>query len=109
MKSARQSEPEKNSFLRFKTLRLDSFLNWKILCYDNASMESFWGLLKNELVHHRRFKNRAEAIHTPSPATSKYFTGGNANRHVCDISLLSHLSANSMKIGWRHEPVGVHY
>ncbi len=30
-------------------------------CYDNAPMESFWGLLKNELVHHRRFKSRAEA------------------------------------------------
>lgn len=31
-------------------------------CYDNAPMESFWGLLKNELVHHRRFRTRAEAI-----------------------------------------------
>lgn len=31
-------------------------------CYDNAPMESFWGTLKNELVHHRRFKTRAEAI-----------------------------------------------
>ena len=31
-------------------------------CYDNAPMESFWGLLKNELVHHRRFNTRAEAI-----------------------------------------------
>ena len=31
-------------------------------CYDNAPMESFWGLLKNELVHHRHFKTRAEAI-----------------------------------------------
>ena len=30
-------------------------------CYDNAPMESFWGLLKNELVHHRHFKTRAEA------------------------------------------------
>ena len=30
-------------------------------CYDNAPMESFWGLLKNELVHHRKFKTRAEA------------------------------------------------
>lgn len=28
----------------------------------NAPMESFWGLLKNELVHHRKFKTRAEAI-----------------------------------------------
>jgi putative transposase len=31
-------------------------------CYDNAPMESFWGTLKNELVHHRRYKTRGEAI-----------------------------------------------
>lgn len=30
-------------------------------CYDNAPMESFWGSLKNELVHYRRFATRAEA------------------------------------------------
>jgi len=32
-------------------------------CYDNAPMESFWGTLKNELVHHRRYDTRAQAIH----------------------------------------------
>ena len=31
-------------------------------CYDNASMESFWGTLKNELVHHQRYTTMAEAI-----------------------------------------------
>lgn len=31
-------------------------------CYDNAPMESFWGILKQELVHHRRYKTRGEAI-----------------------------------------------
>jgi transposase InsO family protein len=31
-------------------------------CYDNAPMESFWGKLKNELVHHRRYKTREQAI-----------------------------------------------
>ena len=31
-------------------------------CYDNAPMESFWGTLKNELVHHRRYTSRQEAI-----------------------------------------------
>ena len=31
-------------------------------CYDNAPMESFWGTLKNELIHHRRYKTRAQAI-----------------------------------------------
>ncbi len=29
--------------------------------YDNAPMESFWGSLKNELVHQRRDETRAEA------------------------------------------------
>jgi len=31
-------------------------------CFDNAPMESFWGTLKQELVHHRRYRNRQEAI-----------------------------------------------
>jgi transposase InsO family protein len=31
-------------------------------CYDNAPMESFWGTLKNELIHHRRYTTRQEAI-----------------------------------------------
>jgi len=32
----------------------------KANCYDNAPMESFWGLLKTERVHHRRFKTRQQ-------------------------------------------------
>jgi transposase InsO family protein len=31
-------------------------------CYDNAPMESFWGTLKCELVHHRRYATREQAI-----------------------------------------------
>jgi transposase InsO family protein len=31
-------------------------------CYDNAPMESFWGTLKNELIHHRRYETRAQAM-----------------------------------------------
>ena len=30
-------------------------------CYDNAPMESFFGTLKSELVHHRHYQTRAEA------------------------------------------------
>lgn len=30
-------------------------------CYDNAPMESFWGTLKCELVHHRKYETRAQA------------------------------------------------
>ena len=31
-------------------------------CWDNAPMESFWGSLKNELVHHKRYKTRQQAV-----------------------------------------------
>lgn len=31
-------------------------------CYDNAPMESFWGILKQELVHHRHYYTRREAM-----------------------------------------------
>src|SRR3990170_5389437 len=31
-------------------------------CYDNAPMESFWGAIKNEQIHHCRYATRQEAI-----------------------------------------------
>jgi len=31
-------------------------------CFDNAPMESFWGTLKQELIHHRHYRSRQEAI-----------------------------------------------
>jgi transposase InsO family protein len=37
-------------------------MNRKGDCYDNAPMESFWGTLKSELVHHSHYKTREEAI-----------------------------------------------
>ena len=30
-------------------------------CFDNAPMESLWGSLKNELIHHHRYATRADA------------------------------------------------
>lgn len=30
-------------------------------CWDNAPMESFWGTLKNKLVHPQKFKTRLQA------------------------------------------------
>ena len=30
-------------------------------CHDNAPMESFWGLLKNELVYRTHFHSRRQA------------------------------------------------
>jgi transposase InsO family protein len=31
-------------------------------CYDNAPVESFWGTLKNELVHHKHYATSEEAV-----------------------------------------------
>jgi putative transposase len=31
-------------------------------CFDNAPMESFWGTLKQELIHHRHYCSRRQAI-----------------------------------------------
>jgi len=30
-------------------------------CFDNAPMESFWGILKQELIYHRHYRSRQEA------------------------------------------------
>jgi putative transposase len=31
-------------------------------CFDNAPMESFWGTLKQELVHHHHYATRQQAM-----------------------------------------------
>jgi putative transposase len=31
-------------------------------CYDNAPMESFWAIIKQELIHHRHYRTRREAM-----------------------------------------------
>jgi putative transposase len=41
---------------------LQASMSGKGNCYDNAPMESFWGTLKQELVHHRHYGSRLEAI-----------------------------------------------
>ncbi len=44
------------------SLGMKASMSAKGNCYDNAPMESFWGTLKNELVHHRRYATRQRAI-----------------------------------------------
>lgn len=44
-----------------KQFGMISSMSGKGDCWDNAPMESFWGTLKNELVHHRKFKTRLQA------------------------------------------------
>jgi putative transposase len=41
---------------------LEASMSGKGNCFDNAPMESFWGTLKQEIVHHRHYRSRQEAI-----------------------------------------------
>lgn len=43
-------------------LEMKQSMSRKGNCYDNAPIESFWGKLKTEMVHHRRFRTRWEAV-----------------------------------------------
>src|SRR3990172_6145040 len=43
-------------------LGLKASMSRKGNCFDNAPMESFWGTLKQELIHHRHYRSRKEAI-----------------------------------------------
>jgi putative transposase len=46
---------------RLKQFGLHASMSRRGNCYNNAPMESFWGTLKNELVHHRRYETREQA------------------------------------------------
>ena len=53
------------SYEYIKTLeqfKMRASMSRKGNCYDNAPMESFWGMLKSELTHHKRYKSRDDAI-----------------------------------------------
>ena len=41
---------------------MEASMSRKGNCYDNAPMESFWETLKQEIVYHRKYKTRQEAI-----------------------------------------------
>jgi len=45
-----------------KQFEMQPSMSRKGNCYDNAPMESFFGTLKKELVHHRKYRTRQEAI-----------------------------------------------
>jgi transposase InsO family protein len=51
---------EYQSLLR--RLGLKASMSQRGNCFDNAPMESFWGILKQELIHHRHYRSRQEAM-----------------------------------------------
>jgi putative transposase len=55
-------------------------------CYDNAPMESFWGTVKNELVHHSRYRTREQAIREISEYIEVFY---NRQRRQARLGYLS--------------------
>jgi len=41
---------------------LEASMSQRGNCFDNAPMESFWGIIKQELIHHRHYRSRREAM-----------------------------------------------
>ncbi len=74
-------------------------------CYDNAPMESFWGVLKNEQIHHCRYARLYETLQ----GTSRFSITGKEGRPDSDSCLPLLMNDCSMKNDWQHERFGVHY
>ena len=66
--------------------KMKSSMSRKGNCYDNAPMESFWGTLKQELVHHRRYRTRQEAIQDITEYIEVFY---NRQRRQARIGFLS--------------------
>lgn len=85
-----------------------ALLHRKGNCCDNAPIESFWGTLKTELVHHRR--SRAEAAHEISeyvdPLLQPAATAGSARLLITGSV---HTTAYAAATGRMNATHGVHY
>ena len=79
-------------------------------CWDNAPMESFWGTLTNELVHHRRYETRSR-LGESSRSTSRSSITVSGGILGSGIARLRHLPNSGPVNSWRHEAAihGVHY
>jgi putative transposase len=55
-------------------------------CYDNAPMESFWGMLKQELVYHYHFRTRRDARQAISEYIELFY---NRQRRQAKLGFLS--------------------
>ena len=55
-------------------------------CYDNAPMESFWGTLKSELIHHRHYTTREEATRDITEYIEVFYNRERRQKRLCYLS-----------------------
>jgi transposase InsO family protein len=79
-------------------------------CYDNAPIESFWGTLRTELVHHRHYRTRAEAAREIGEYIDLFY---NRQRRPRAARLLVtggiHATVHTPATGGMNTAHGVHY
>ena len=68
-------------------------------CYDNAPMESFFGTLKRELVHHRKYRTRQEAIAEISEYIEVFYNRQRRHASLGNISPAAYLKKYVMRQG----------
>lgn len=56
-----------------KQLKFTGSMSGKGNCYDNAPIESFWGVLKNELIYHQDYQTRFTAINEITQDIELYY------------------------------------
>lgn len=67
-------------------------------CYDNAPMESFWGTMKNELVHHKRYKTRKQAVREITEYIEVFY---NRLRRQKRLGYLSPVAYRRQFVAWK--------
>ena len=67
-------------------------------CYDNAPMESFWGTMKNELVYHKRYKTREQAIREITEYIEIFY---NRQRRQKRLGYLSPVAYRKQFVVWK--------
>jgi len=77
-------------------------------CFDNAPMESFWGILKQELINHRHYRTRRDAIEDITEYIEIFY---NRQRRQAKLGYLSpaDYEGATMQNWWQHERFRVHY
>ena len=89
---------------------LRSSMSGKGNCFDNAPMESFWGTLKQELVHHRHYRSRQEAIRDITEYIEIFYNRQRRQaRPGWDSCHLRPFNKDSMQDYSQLEWFGVHY
>lgn len=70
---------------------MTSSMSRKGNCYDNAPIESFWGTMKNELIHHRRYITRKEAMREIAEYIEVFYNRERRQKRLGYVSPIAYL------------------